>query len=317
MDIGLFKKICLISGIVLFVLVSALLVAVAFMAGFINGRAAVSSEPVCAAPSESSLESLNQVEKDMLAATAMLYWEDENGVVYFRCTATAFERESGNYYKFITAAHCVAKDDATERLVRVLPGKWFLDFDLSGRQKFYSAYVLAAGYQREGDDLAVLGAYLDNFNPIICLSPEDASMGEAVSNIAAPLGLGKQLFRGYISQSAPARDSQSFLKDRNLVQVHSGGGSSGSSIVSQTKKAIVGVLVAAISGLLDFSPFNDATLVVPVSKFHRFWSAIKARNYEYFTWESYERQKPEIDSYSPGTSSIDGGSADDYGGVED
>ncbi|PIT88081.1 MAG: hypothetical protein COU29_03645 [Candidatus Magasanikbacteria bacterium CG10_big_fil_rev_8_21_14_0_10_36_32] len=289
MDNRTFKQICLIAGITLVgSMLVVLLCMVAFMAGSMNNRLVVQQPIYGYAPPPSiseSEESLAQLENDAINATALLYFENKSGGMDFYCTATAFERV-GHYYKFLTAAHCVSSDDTVNKMVRIKPGKWYINFDMPNNNEFHRANVLAAGYMSDGDDVAVLGAYLDDFNPIINLSQEDAVIGERIINIAGPRDLGKQLIRGNISQVTPGRGS--FLSDRIMIQIHSGGGSSGSAIISQNKKAIVGVLVAGFGGFFQMEPFYDVTVAVPIGKFHRFWAAIKANNYEHFNFESYE-----------------------------
>lgn len=292
MDNGTLKKIILIAGATLvgFVLV-VLLCLVSFMAGSIDRPVQPIYGYAPPSPSFDSADSTAQLENDAIKATALLYHENSDGEKDFYCTATAFERE-GKYYKFITAAHCVSEDDPVREIARIQPGKWYLNFDLPGNNGFHRAHVLAAGYQTDGDDVAVLGAYLDEFNPIIKLSKEDAVIGERIINVAGPLGLGKQLIRGNISQVTPGLDVGDAFGGRILLQIHCGGGSSGSSIISEDKKAIVGVLVAGFAGFFRMEPFSDVTLAVPIGKFHRFWAAVRADNYEHFNYESFEAPKP-------------------------
>lgn len=317
MENGMVKKICLIAAMTLFAFVMILMLCgVAFMAGSINNRPIVQPEygyaPTLPQSEQPARNPLSQLERDTLAATALLYRKDKSGFLDFRCTATAFEREK-DYYHFVTAAHCVAEDDVANRLVKIKSGKWFLNFHTSEQNEFYPARILAVGYQEKGDDLAVLEARPDRYTPIIRLADEDPKVGETVSSFAGPLNLGKRLFRGYVSREPIPGD------ENILLEVHCGGGSSGSAIVSHEKKAIVAIVWARLGGWFVFEPMADTSFAIPISKFHKFWAAVQARNYEYFDWRSFESEQPEIKDSAD--DEMDAGenedADDDIGGVED
>ncbi len=228
---------------------------------------------------------LNALESDFYTATALLYGQTEDGSLRMLCTATAFERNK-DVYHFVTAAHCVAEDDTSHDRVQVEPTSWYITFDQPERKNFFPAKVLGVGYQHRGDDFAVLEVKLDKPVPIIPVATKDPVMGEDVSNIASPLGLGKQLFRGHVSKDKldrPVVEGDINWKGATLLQMSSGPGSSGSAIVSRTQKGIVAFLVGSIG-----SRGSPNIVAIPVSKFSKFWTEIKAKKYKWYKEESAE-----------------------------
>ncbi len=228
---------------------------------------------------------LNPLETDFYTATALLYGQTEDGSLRMLCTATAFERNK-DVYHFVTAAHCVAEDDTAHDRVQVEPTSWYLTFDDPDRKNFFPAKVLGVGYQHRGDDFAVLEVKLDKAVPVIPISAKNAVMGEEVSNIASPLGLGKQLFRGHVSKAnldRPVVEGDINWKGATLLQMSSGPGSSGSAIVSRSQKAIVAFLVGSIG-----SRGSPNIVAIPVSKFSKFWTEIKAKKYKWYKDDSAE-----------------------------
>ncbi len=78
------------------------------------------------------------------------------------CQAIAFENgSSDNVYRFITAAHCVAKDDVFHERVIVNEKRYFVAFDDEKKTTYFAVKVVAAGYQKRGDNFAVLEVRLD------------------------------------------------------------------------------------------------------------------------------------------------------------
>lgn len=234
-----------------------------------------------ASPARSYLtpEQSAQLLKKALAATALVIAEDENGGTRMVCTATAFER-TGEITRFITAAHCVGDDDAAHERVELEKTNWYVSFDNSDRKVLLPAKVVAAGYQREGDDFAVLEVTLDHAVEPIPLAPRDPALGERVINIASPLGLGKQLFTGHVTMEhlrRPVVVRSINWKDAVLLQINVGGGSSGSSVISEDQGAIVAVLVGTIS-----NGDTPNVVAIPIEKFKAFYAAVKAGTYKWF-----------------------------------
>ncbi len=178
-------------------------------------------------------QSTSALEKEVQSAVALLYAKTAEGNPQFFCTATAFER-SGKTYHFITASHCVAEDIGGQ--VALAPLQWYLSFEgLHGVKIFYPAKLLGVGYRGRGDDFAVLETTLNYKIPIIRMSATDAELGEPVINWAAPLSLGKQLFRGHVTSTyldRPIVESGLNWTGATLIQMSVAGGSSGSAVVS-------------------------------------------------------------------------------------
>lgn len=232
-------------------------------------------------PAEAPM-SLDQFEKNVYAAVALFYAQTEDGTFKQLCTATAFER-SGKTYKFITAAHCVAEDNVLRERVEVVRVRFLTTFDEEGEKGIVPVKLLAVGYQCNGDDLAVFEVQLKKEIPVIPLAAKNAIRGEHIVNVASPLGLGKQLFRGYVSSSKLDRPMISERAGINwdgatLLDISVGPGSSGSAVVSPKQGGIVGILVGTIGG--RSSTFN--VVAIPVEQFHKFWNAAKAGKYKWY-----------------------------------
>lgn len=237
--------------------------------------------PATEAPAESPM-SLDQFEKNVYSAVALFYAQTEDGTFKQLCTATAFER-SGKTYKFVTAAHCVAEDNVLHERVEVVRVRFLTTFDEEGEKGIVPAKLLAVGYQHNGDDLAVFEAQLKKEIPVIPLAAKNAIRGEHIVNVASPLGLGKQLFRGYVSSSKLDRPMISERAGINwdgamLLDINVGPGSSGSAIVSPKQGGIVGILVGTIGS--RSSSFN--VVAIPIEQFHKFWNAAKTGKYKWY-----------------------------------
>jgi hypothetical protein len=88
-------------------------------------------------------------------ATAILYSQTMSGGMDMRCTATAYKKVDDGYH-FISAAHCVASDDAGSESVKVSQLPFYISFDSTTSKTFHPATVLMAGYGQAGDDFAIL-----------------------------------------------------------------------------------------------------------------------------------------------------------------
>ena len=101
--------------------------------------------------------------------------------------------------------------------------------------------------------------------------------GDRIINIAAPYGLGKQYFEGYISKvhldRPPIDTGDVQWTDIMLVEIGSGPGSSGSAIVSDDQHAIIGFLVGGTSSTIG-------AICVPVNRFKIFEASVDAGTYK-------------------------------------
>lgn len=234
------------------------------------------------------------------SATAMLYSQGREGDMQFHCTATAFERfeaatngQAVRGYHFLTASHCVSNDDVAHERVEINPETFFLTFDERDNKQFLRVKVILAGYQHRGDDFAVLEVETDAKIPIVPLGDERRDYsGAQVFNIAAPMGLGKQIFHGWITMLK--LDRPFVVDDINwrggmLMQLPVAGGSSGSSVVSVRQQAIVGVIVGIIVPPSNGTP---SFVAAPISRFQEFVALAQAGQYKWFVREGAPAAKP-------------------------
>lgn len=200
----------------------------------------------------SQQERPTQFADKLYQATALLYRRDKSGDLSFSCTATVFEKTDIGYWA-VTARHCV-KDDST---------RYFLVFDEGADAPYVRADVL---FISPDTDAAVLGLVTSQDLPVIPLGDERIEpIGAPIVNMASPSGLGKLFFHGFIvSKKLVEREqNKSEIVDPIVLQIPSAGGSSGSAVVSESQKAIVGILVAI------YIPQNGgviATLAVPATQ---------------------------------------------------
>ena len=217
-------------------------------------------------------------EEQKLAASVsdsvvLLYTQDESGGMRMTCTATAYKKTLTGY-RFVSAAHCVSGDTDDEQKQI----KFFVTSDKQNLKSFIEVSLVEAGDKQTGDDFSIFEAKTDVVFPITPLG--DSSLlksGDSVLDVASPLGLGKQLFVGYISLShvdRPKLDAGEVQwTDVMLVNIGSGPGSSGSAIVSDDQKAIVGFLVG------NFNGATVGAICIPVSKFIAFETKVDAGKY--------------------------------------
>jgi hypothetical protein len=197
-------------------------------------------------------------------AVALLYRMNAQGNQSFACTATAFARQE-NVYKFLTAAHCLGSDRRDKELsADTSKDAYYLTFDeTDGPKRFWPATPVFVGYQSRTDDFALFEVTSTEDWPTIPLGNErDLENGAAYWNIAAPLGLGKQIQEGTIANLSLDRPVvQGDINWRGtlvLQQTGVNGGSSGSALISKETKEIVGVLVGSIG--------QSTIVAVPVSR---------------------------------------------------
>jgi hypothetical protein len=220
-----------------------------------------------------STETKIQLAKRVYAAVTLLYSQDESGGMRMHCTATAY-RKTGDVYRFVSAAHCVTGNTDEEQKET----HFFVTADTNGKTKsFIPAKLLKAGDKNAGDDFSIFEVTTTEKFEVIPLGTDITEQGAQVIDVASPLGLGLQYFEGYVSApklDRPALDAGE-VKWSNvaLIQIGSGPGSSGSSIVSVDQKAIVAFLVGAFNT-------DIGKICVPVSTFKAFEAKVDAGTYK-------------------------------------
>lgn len=223
-----------------------------------------------AAPQIANQKLIQHVDK----AVTLLFSQNDDGGMRMRCTATAY-RKTDKGYRFASAAHCV--DGRTEN--EQADVHYFVSADNAGKKTYIPAKLLAAGDKEIGDDFSIFVVEsADEFVVIPLGDNTTLALGSQVVNIASPLGLGKQLFTGYVSSTHVDRPSLDAgeVKWRDVMLVVGGGGpgSSGSAIVSVEQEAIIGFLVGS------FNEGQIGMIVVPVSKFKTFETKVDDGTYK-------------------------------------
>lgn len=207
-------------------------------------------------------------------SVTLLFSQNDDGGMRMRCTATAY-RKTDKGYRFASAAHCVDGHTESEQA----DVHYFVSADSAGKKTYIPAKLVAAGDKEIGDDFSIFAVDTPETFEIVPLGDNTTlALGAPVVNIASPLGLGKQLFTGYISSvhlDRPSLDAGE-VKWRDVMLVVGGGGpgSSGSAIVSVEQEAIIGFLVG------EFTEGQIGMIVVPVSKFKTFESKVDDGSYK-------------------------------------
>lgn len=243
-------------------------------------------------PTPASARDKKLVER-VKASVAILYSQDSSGGLNMHCTVTAVEQLTKESvvddkktkvitgYHFITAAHCIGPDDTSkERAADTKTTPFFITYDQTAVKTFHAAHPVFVGYQSRGEDFAMFRVNTSEDWATTPLGDEKkASDGDEIINVSAPLGLGKQVLVGSIS---------SVFLDRPLIQGDINwtgtitlslpgvnGGSSGSAIVSEEQKAIVGFLVGTVGG--------ETIVAIPVSRFISVRKAVEAGKYRWYS----------------------------------
>lgn len=206
-------------------------------------------------------------------AVTLLYTQDESGGMHMDCTATAY-RKTPTGYRFVSAAHCVPGITDEEQKET----KFYVSADNAGAKTYIPATLVMASDKNSGDDFSIYEVATPIAFDVIPLGDETTlHIGDTVTNVASPLGLGKQLFQGYVSVlklDRPKLDAGGIKwLDVMLVAIGGGPGSSGSAIVSDDQKAIVGLLVGSYSA-------DVGKIIVPVSKFKAFEEKVDKGTYK-------------------------------------
>ena len=142
-----------------------------------------------------------------------------------------------------------------------------------------------------GDDFSLFEVTTAEHFEITPLGDSDKLVyGDTVIDVSGALGMGKQFFEGYVSEThldrPPLNAGTVQWTDIMLIQIGGGPGSSGSAIVSVPQNAIVGFLVGS-DGEGDIGK-----ICVPVAKFAAFVKAVDAG--------TYKKTKKSDDNAEPG-----------------
>lgn len=213
--------------------------------------------------------------KKLNDAVVLLYQQDVSGDQKMACTGTVY-RKMDKGYRIASAAHCVEGDkDSQQKQL-----KFFVTLDTAGAKTFIPVKLVEAGDKTLGDDFSIFETTGTEEFAVIPLGDSDKlALGENVESIAAPFGLGKQYFRGYVStgqMDRPPVEAGDSVRwhDIFLVEIGGGPGSSGSSIVSDNQGAIVGFLVGSIPGS------TVGKMILPVNQFKAFEAKVDAHTYK-------------------------------------
>lgn len=214
-------------------------------------------------------------------AVGLLYSQDASGGMTMHCTMTAYEKSKDGYL-FATASHCIGNDVVEkEKSAKWSDKSFFMTFDLADSKVFYPANVKAVGYQHRGDDFAVFEVKTNETWTVIPIGDEKQEAdGNAVLNVASPLGVGKQVYRGVISSLDIDRPIvQGDINWRHTIglQIAADGGSSGSAVISEKQGKIIAFLVGTAGGAI--------VIAIPASRFLAFKKAVDEGKYKYFDAE--------------------------------
>jgi len=217
--------------------------------------------------------------KSVYASVVLLYEQTDSGSMKMECTATAY-RKTEKGYRFISASHCVEGDTAEERK----QAKYFVSADEKGTKTFLPARLIESGDKKRGDDFAIFEVEMEKGVSVIPLGDDSRLVpGDEIINVASPMGLGKQFFKGYITalhvDRPPLDANEVTWHDVMLVNMGIGPGSSGSAVISEDQHAIIGFAVGNFSA-------NIGAIVLPVSAFKEFEKQVDAGKYKH----SYEKE---------------------------
>ena len=228
-------------------------------------------------PQQSPVQKLDrEYVKTLYSATGLLYGQDEAGTMQMRCTVTAIQKDDTGYI-FVTAAHCACNDDSDKHTVSPEKTYFFITADESVSKDFMRATPVGCGYRHRGDDFALFHVDTTKNFPMVDIGKDPEVLDEVV-NVASPLGLGKQVMLGNISSNVlnrPVISDDINWEGVLLLQMFGvDGGSSGSSLVCVDQRAICGFIVGSID--------KSSMTAMPVSRFVKFWAAIKANDYKWW-----------------------------------
>jgi S1-C subfamily serine protease len=217
------------------------------------------------------------VNEKLVPATVLLYAQDAEGGMKMRCTATAIERNATGFV-FVTASHCGCDDDAAKKTVTPQKVEFYVTPDHAQEKDFLKAKVFACGYKHIGDDFMLLS--VDAKQDAFAVVPlgEDPKVLDQVVNVASPMGLGKQVFIGSVSSAKLERpvieDDINWTDVVTLQMFGVNGGSSGSSVICTSQKAICAFVVGSIG--------ETTITAMPVSRLKAMQKSIKEGTYKHY-----------------------------------
>ena len=192
-------------------------------------------------------------------AAVVIYRRNNSGGYDSVCTGTAFQKSEGGYF-FLSASHCFDPKDSYFVSTEELPAVMIpVESTITGDAVAGLDYAVLWVPTKQVFATVPLGA--DPVNPF----------GEAVVSVSAPMGLGKQVFRGYISEPVIGRSM--VVKDLTGKQTGEWKGgmliqmpgtnpaSSGSAIWCANQNAVCGVLVGVLA-----TPIGQETVALPISR---------------------------------------------------
>ena len=231
-----------------------------------------------------SVSDIDYVNQTFYPATALLYSQDQQGGMNMRCTATAIDKD-GDSYTFVTAAHCGAVDDEDHKTVSPEKTFFYITPDQKDDKTFLKAEPVGAGYRHRGDDFMLFKVKTDRAFPVVKLGHDPKAL-ESIVNIASPLGLGKQVFMGVVSNASLDRPIvETDINWTNAVALQlfgTDGGSSGSAVVCLDQRAVCAFVVGSISG--------TTIIAMPVSRLIEVMAGLKDGSYRF--WQKDADAKP-------------------------
>ena len=194
-----------------------------------------------------------------------LYAHSSGGDLNYLCSATAIGRE-GKMTVVLTAWHCVKKDVAYmvsfdgRRLTpaHVWKGPHYEMAPKESPREFNEPETDMALFLTEANDVPVISTGTD----------ADVKVGDRIATVGFPLGVAKISYEGIVAgrYNRPGADQHNYL----LLQIFGAPGSSGSAIIDQRTKKIIGVLVGARqqAGLpvIFATPISYQAWLLPVKK---------------------------------------------------
>lgn len=231
---------------------------------------------------------IDYVNQTFYPATALLYSQDSQGGMSMRCTATAISKE-GDEYTFVTAAHCGAEDSEDSKTVSPEKTFFYITPDQKDDKTFLKADPVGAGYRHRGDDFMLFKVKTDHAFPVVELGHDPKAL-ESVVNIASPLGLGKQVFLGIVSNSVLDRSiADGDINWTNAIALQlfgTDGGSSGSAVVCLDQRAVCAFVVGSID--------KTTIIAMPVSRLITMMKGLADGSYKY--WQKDPDAKPKASS---------------------
>jgi hypothetical protein len=217
-------------------------------------------------------------------AVYALYTQNSDGGYRMVCSSTAFESKpskKGHNVRWLSASHCIDSVPPIARLMGVtdIEDSYFVGIDDNQDEKTYIRVKLVGkGVLSAGEDFSVFEAdtKIDVATVSLGVDPADA-VDEPLVNIADPMGLGTQIFRGRVTRMHFDRHdgpSGTDWYDDVLVSIPGvNGGSSGSSVICEKQRAICGIVVGHFG-----SEQATATtqIMVPISRFKKWYDALNS-----------------------------------------